>query len=231
MALTALARASSALSFLGIGRGVGAVPAPAAKKPPKADEESPEAKEKREAAEAEAARNAPPPPPPKDDKPTGEKPDPDDDGDDDDKGDDDDEGDPDSDRDEMKGKGKKGKQGSKAAARMRERSRIAAIFAHPSAEGNAEMAARLAFTTDLDRAAACALLDTTPRGTSALSTAMAPLAGLRPGTGPEASGATSHQARAASWDAAATAAGVSKGTTAAQPVTTAASWDAAATWR
>ena len=138
-----LLRASSALSFLGIGKGT--VAANAVNK-----------------ALADAAVTAARTPPPKTDKPPNadddettsaagkpaDKPDSDDGGDPDNDDDDDDDGDEDGDRDEMSGKkGKKVKN-----ARARERSRIAAILGHPAAAANPDFAAHLAVATTLGRA-------------------------------------------------------------------------------
>jgi hypothetical protein len=166
--------ASTALSFLRIGRGrttpgVGNPPAPAhgAKKPRRTDDKAKPVRENPEAAE----------PNPNDDE--------------------DEEGNPDSDKDELEGrKGKK-----KQAARHRERARIAAILSHPSASANFVLASAIAFDSGLDRAAGCKVLGAAPAAsatTISLADRMARAAAAQ--RGPERSRG---HAIAASWDKAA----------------------------
>ncbi len=194
-------RGSTALStsavFSGIGAGretaaasPAAPPAPASAAA-NAEDETDEMREKREkdekaAKEKKAAESA--------------KNDDDDDDEDDDCDDEDEEGDDDSDEKDVR-KGEK-KQAVRSA-RLRERARCAAIFAHKGADQKLDMAAHLAFNSNMGRDAACAMLDRTPAQASAsgLKNSMEPHSGRTPG--PNAGTEVSTQAAIdARWDAA-----------------------------
>lgn len=109
----------------------------------------------------------------------------DDDGDDDQEDDDpdgdgdDDDNDDESDRREARGNT------PVRAARLRERSRIAAILESPAAKANIDFAVKLALTTDLPRKQAIELLKSAPQagGGNSLSDRMAQYANQRPGAG------------------------------------------------
>jgi len=167
--------ASTALSFLRIGRGRATPPVAnptspshASKKPRRADDNVKPVQENPEAAATDANDN-----------------------------DEDGEGNADSDKDELEGrKGKK-----KPAARHRERARIAAILSHPSASANFALASAIAFDSGLDRAAGCKVLGAAPAAsatTISLADRMARAAAAQ--RGPERSRG---HAIAASWDKAA----------------------------
>ena len=101
-----------------------------------------------------------------------------DDGDGDESDDDREDREDDEDNKEMKDDKTKG-------ARLNERARCATIMACPAAKGREEAAARLAFTTDMPRHQACALLETLPVATKAATLAErnAAIAGRSAGTG------------------------------------------------
>lgn len=115
----------------------------------------------------------------------------DDSGDDDEDEDEDEEGDDDSDREEM------GKKSAVSRARLRERTRCAAIFASAHAAGNLEMAATLAFTTNLSRSDAINVLAAAPKKTS-LDRRLASV--RNPDLGAGAAAPSTGPAVATSWD-------------------------------
>lgn len=132
---------------------------------------------------------------------------PDDDGD----GNESEEGDVDGYRDELEGN--KGEM--RKAARHRERARIAAILSHPAAVANPGIAASLALSTDLDRAAACKVLAAVPAPSAtgaSLADRMARAAARRDAGRGTVAGGT--RPSAASWDAAAVHAGIGRNTAA-----------------
>lgn len=137
----------------------------------KAEEQAAEDDAKAKAAEKEKAKKARE----KAARERGDTPaDPDEDDDNDDEGNDD------SDSEDMKG-------GKKAAhARLRERSRIAAILESPAAAANLDYAVKVALTTDLTRSQAIALLQAAPKPNAnggRLADRMADYGAQRPGPG------------------------------------------------
>lgn len=127
----------------------------------------------------------------------------DDEGDDDqeDRDDEDGEDENEDEQEEENGKARK----AAAKARRAERARCATIFASPSAAHHVELAAKLAFTTDLSASAARAILETAPvptKGKSGLGDRMAET--KQPNLGPAGPReANKETAIAASWEAAA----------------------------
>ena len=88
---------------------------------------------------------------------------------------------------------------SALAARSRERARCAAIFSSPAAARNPVLAANLAFSTSLSRKESLALLEATPAPAAPGNPGRA---SRNPNVGAGApTGATSHQAVSARWDA------------------------------
>lgn len=85
---------------------------------------------------------------------------------------------------------KKGARKAAARARKMERARCASIFASPAAAGNVELAAKLAFTTDLSASAAKAILEATPARGHGLRDRMAgaPQTRVPPGSGKTSGG-------------------------------------------
>lgn len=124
-------------------------------------------------------------------------------GDDGDSRDQDEDGDDASDEDDMK-RGGKGKSKAVRSARMRERSRIAAILGHESAQGREQAAAHLALTTSMSRSEAVGVLASLPKEAAAqtgrLASAMEAHRGVHAGAGAPA--LTPEDAAKAGWAAA-----------------------------
>jgi hypothetical protein len=114
----------------------------------------------------------------------------------------------DEDEDDKKDKG----DAKASAARRRERARCAAIFGTKAAGARPDVAAHLAFESNMGRRAACSLLKTLAAGQASVKGLSARMEGMQ-NVGPgqdRASAPTGRQALNASWDAAAKRAGVNK---------------------
>lgn len=93
------------------------------------------------------------------------------------------------------------KKTSTSGPRRRERARVAAILAHPSAKTNTVLALHLALNTDMPRGQACAALDAAPPAAEGLSERMKSMAGRSAGPG-TAQQPTNSASIASGWGAA-----------------------------